>query len=465
VDDQPVVALYGARPAYRSIGGALDLDVAAAEANLASAQAHLQELLTLPDPEAVKIAEVQLTDAEIQLELAQAAYDSVSWVPEISMLPQSFQLQAATNAYEIAKAQYDQAVEGATPAQIASAQAQVAQAQAALDALTSGPPLTHSGDDVRQLEEALVALGYDAGGALAAGDEFSPATADAIKAWQAEIGAHVDGVVDFGEVVFLPGPVQVLDVLAQPGSQAGSVMQLATGDPVSGADIQQLEEALLALGYDAGERLVADGTVTIETIQAVLAFQEATGLEQDGIIDLSEVIFLPGAVRITSQMVLKGSSVGAGATVFDVTLTERVVSIALPADQQGLLAAGDPVTVELPDSTLISATVTSISQNATPSASGAAFFEAQAALDDPGAVDGLDEAPVDVIAVSDAVTDVMAAPVSALVALLEGGYAVERDAGGGNVQLVAVDVGFFGSNNLVQITSDALQPGDRVVVP
>ena len=78
---------------------------------------------------------------------------------------------------------------------------------------------------------------------------------------------------------------------------------------------------------------------------------------------------------------------------------------------------------------------------------------------------GLDEAPVDVIVVSDSVDDVMAIPVSALVALLEGGYAVEKDTGGGDIQLVAVEVGFFGSNNMIAVISDQLQPGDRVVVP
>jgi multidrug efflux pump subunit AcrA (membrane-fusion protein) len=78
---------------------------------------------------------------------------------------------------------------------------------------------------------------------------------------------------------------------------------------------------------------------------------------------------------------------------------------------------------------------------------------------------GLDEAPVDVIVVSDSIQDVMAIPVSALVALLEGGYAVEVDAGGGRLELVAVEVGFFGSDNMIAITSAGLEPGDRVVVP
>jgi hypothetical protein len=86
-------------------------------------------------------------------------------------------------------------------------------------------------------------------------------------------------------------------------------------------------------------------------------------------------------------------------------------------------------------------------------------------LDDPKDAEGLDEAPVDVIVISNSVEDVMAVPVSALVALLEGGYAVEMDAGNGSPQYIGVEVGFFGSNNLIQIISDQIQPGDMVLVP
>ena len=47
----------------------------------------------------------------------------------------------------------------------------------------------------------------------------------------------------------------------------------------------------------------------------------------------------------------------------------------------------------------------------------------------------------------------------------EGGYAVEKRVGPNQGQLVAVDVGFFGSDNRIAVTSDSLQPGDQVVVP
>ena len=53
---------------------------------------------------------------------------------------------------------------------------------------------------------------------------------------------------------------------------------------------------------------------------------------------------------------------------------------------------------------------------------------------------------------------VLAVPVGALVALSEGGYAVQP-AGGG---LVAVRIGMF-AKGLVQVTGDGLAEGDAVV--
>jgi peptidoglycan hydrolase-like protein with peptidoglycan-binding domain len=523
VDDQPVVVLYGEQPAYRSLGAAgPNLDAAAAQAALSSAKANLtaltsppseqqlqaarqsltaarqglQDLLDLPDPVAVQIAQANLTMAEMSLQAAQAAYDQVANQPDVGMSGEAAALWQATTNYELAQAQYNQALQGASPAEIANAQAQVAQAQATLGALqegvdpdalaaaeaqveqaqltlnalltgasSAGPTTPITGNDVLQLKAALVALGYDPKAMLTMDDEFTFATQAIVEAWQEDLGAHVDGIVDLGEVVFLPGPAQVLDVLATPGSQAASVVSIATGDPASGADVRQLEEALVNLGFDADGALVADGIYTSETTQALLAFQEATGLEQDGIVDLGEVIFLPGAVRVTTQLATKGSWVSAGTALLGVSLSDKVVRVDLPADEQGLLAVGDAVTVEMPDLTEVPAIVVFVSQTATPSANGPATFEVRIELNDPTVAAGLDEAPVDVIVVSDSVQDVMAIPVSALVALLEGGYAVEVDTGGGRIQLVAVEVGFFGSNNMIAITSTELEPGDRVVVP
>ena len=64
--------------------------------------------------------------------------------------------------------------------------------------------------------------------------------------------------------------------------------------------------------------------------------------------------------------------------------------------------------------------------------------------------------------VTDSATGVTAVPVSALLALAEGGYAVELD-GPSGTRLVAVEPGFF-ADGMVEVEG-AIEPGDRVVVP
>jgi hypothetical protein len=59
-------------------------------------------------------------------------------------------------------------------------------------------------------------------------------------------------------------------------------------------------------------------------------------------------------------------------------------------------------------------------------------------------------------------TGVLVVPIRALVALAEGGYAVER-VSGATSQLVAVEPGAFG-DGIVEITGDGVAEGDSVVV-
>jgi peptidoglycan hydrolase-like protein with peptidoglycan-binding domain len=61
------------------------------------------------------------------------------------------------------------------------------------------------GADVRQLERNLVALGYDPDGDIEVDGEFDSATAAAVRRWEEKRGVTEDGVVERGEVVFLPG--------------------------------------------------------------------------------------------------------------------------------------------------------------------------------------------------------------------------------------------------------------------
>ena len=325
-----------------------------------------------------------------------------------------------------------------------------------------------SGVDVQQLERALIDLGFDADGVLAADEVFTLETASAVRQFQMAFGLEVDGILDLGEIVFLPGPSQVVSQVVSKGMQTtGTVVRVTTGEPAAGTDILQLEKALLALQYDAGGKLEADGVFTLESIAAIIEFQNAGALEVDGIIDLGEVVFLPGAARVTDQLTTEGNVIGAGSNVLDISFSPKVVRMDLPSDEQGLLIVGSEVVVELPDQSKVPASVISVSNIAENPTNGfgLATFDVVIELSDSQLALGLDEAPVEVIVVSDSVVGVMAVPVSALVALLEGGYAVELDTGNGTKRYVGVETGFFGENGMIEIVSPELEPGDRVVIP
>jgi membrane fusion protein, multidrug efflux system len=62
------------------------------------------------------------------------------------------------------------------------------------------------GDDVRQLETNLRALGYTG---FTVDDEYTAATASAVKQWQDDVGLRETGSVDAEQVVFAPGAVRV----------------------------------------------------------------------------------------------------------------------------------------------------------------------------------------------------------------------------------------------------------------
>jgi hypothetical protein len=187
------------------------------------------------------------------------------------------------------------------------------------------------------------------------------------------------------------------------------------------------------------------------------------GLEADGIVHLGQVVFLSEAVRVSDRITPPGSPVAAGGAVLAITSNDIVVTAQLSAADQGTLAAGDAVTVELPSGRDVAATVQSVDTVATQGPDGT-YFEVIIILDDPSVAGALDEAPVDVEYITDSVSNVVAVPVAALLALREGGYAVEIDNGDGTTRLIAVDPGFY-ADGYVEVDVIGLTTGMLVVVP
>jgi hypothetical protein len=232
-----------------------------------------------------------------------------------------------------------------------------------------------------------------------------------------------------------------------------------------GADVRALEENLVALGYATSRTLTVDNTWTSATETAVKKWQHALGVEETGTVDVGAVAYRAGPVRVSSRTGTIGG--GTGGPVLTVTAVERAVTVDLDAGEQDAIQEGEKVDVELPDGRTVPATVRTKGRvvHAPPAQDpgGSWTIDVVVALDDPAAAGELDEAPVSVIVTDTKAAGVLAVPVAALLALAEGGYAVERDAGGGARSLVGVEVGAF-ADGWVEVTGDIAE-GDAVVVP
>ncbi len=325
-----------------------------------------------------------------------------------------------------------------------------------------------TGTDVAQLEQALVDLGYDPDGEVTVDDEFTFFTEQMVERWQEDIGVEVDGIVDLGDVVFISGPVTIDAAVAAVGGsvQPGApVVTIITGfEELSGDDVRQLETGLAALGYTGDGSLLVDGRFSAGTEQAVIQWQAAIGAEEDGVVNLGEVVFLPAAIRVDDQLTAVGSSVNNGTPVVGSSSADIVVTVDLATDDQALLSEGTTVTVVLPAGVEASAVVQSVATVATTDQQGNVSFEVIITLDDTTVAAGLDEAPVNVEVVTDSAEDVLAVPVTSLLALREGGYAVEVDRGNGAISLVPVEPGMY-ADGLVEVSAPGLSAGDMVVVP
>lgn len=234
-------------------------------------------------------------------------------------------------------------------------------------------------------------------------------------------------------------------------------------DGTEGRDILQLERNLAVLGFTDSGDMDVDGDFDDDTKQALVDWQEAVGSEDDGVADLGEIVFLPGPRRVGSHVTALGAPIAAGAQVMETTSTEQVVSLDLQASRQELARRGATVQVELPDGRTVPGRITDVGDVAERDPEDE---DADPTIEITVALRGrplrLDQAPVDVSLATEVARAVLAVPVEALLALAEGGYAVEVEDGAG-ARLVAVETGLY-ADGYVEVAGQGLTEGTRVVV-
>jgi hypothetical protein len=244
-----------------------------------------------------------------------------------------------------------------------------------------------------------------------------------------------------------------------------------------GPDVAQLNAALGRLGYWRGPAPVPANAYTGATAAAVGRWQVALGVPVTDTVALGAVAFLPGPVRVAGLVAALGAPARAGDQPLEVTGTGRQVAATVDPSSQVVPVTGQPVAIVLPNQQRVAATVTAVSAVVAASGSGSSGSGSSGSGSsgasggpsalavtvtpaDPAATGVLTDEPVQVAVVTQVAHQVLAVPVSALLALAGGGDAVELAA---THRLVPVVTGLFAGSR-VAVRGPGLRPGVRVVV-
>jgi membrane fusion protein, multidrug efflux system len=226
---------------------------------------------------------------------------------------------------------------------------------------------------------------------------------------------------------------------------------LKPGD--TGADAKQLTENLKALGYSGF------------TASQVRKWQKSLGWDQTGVVDPARIVCTAGGVRIEGTAASVGDSAGPGQTVLTFTGTRRVVTTSIEVDDARLAQVNAAVKVTMPDGKTVDGKVESAKTVVVPGQNGA---EASTRVD---VVIGLGETQLDLEQVSVRIIftastreKVLTVPVAALLALPEGGHAVEAVLDGAATKMIPVKTGLFAAGR-VEVSGEGLAEGMTVGMP
>jgi len=260
-----------------------------------------------------------------------------------------------------------------------------------------------------------------------------------------------------GSVIDRGGVLYEVDAIGIPLLLGGVPLYRELAEKVpTGDDVVQLQENLIALGYtEVGK---ADGKFGAGTTKAIKRWQKERKAEQTGKVAPGDVVVLPGPVRVSSVTAQLGAP--ADGPVLMVTGTERLVTVELTDAQKRLAKQDAKVSVLYGEDKATPGTVRELGVK--PSDDGKTSKAiATISLDDGALAATLEPGHVTVQFDGEQRKGVLAVPVQALLALREGGYALEV-VDGETRKLLAVKTGMF-AEGLVEVSGEGLVEGMRVV--
>jgi hypothetical protein len=221
------------------------------------------------------------------------------------------------------------------------------------------------------------------------------------------------------------------------------------GPTLKGADVAVVAANLKALGYSVGVVPAKDPSFTPAIATALKKWQRGVGLDDTGTLDVGQVLVLAGPMRVNSVTAQLGDA--ATGDLLSVTSTRKVVTMPVEATEVGQIKTGAAVTIMRPDNKSVPARVTAVGTTVDGGGKdqngGTPKLTVTVTPDDPSTLADLDAASVQVQVTTSVHKGVLAVPVGALVALREGGYAVQTPDG----KYQAVQTGMF-ANGMVEVS-------------
>lgn len=121
------------------------------------------------------------------------------------------------------------------------------------------------------------------------------------------------------------------------------------GLDAEGPDVAQLQTMLTALGHYAGS---VDGNAGARTIAAIRSWQKASGVEQTGVVEVADIIYvpsLPTRVSLDGEVVARGNLVDGGEQVVRALPASPEFRVPVTESQAAMMPAGTRVEITSPD--------------------------------------------------------------------------------------------------------------------
>jgi hypothetical protein len=369
------------------------------------------------------------------------------------------------------------------------------------------------GPDILELNRNLVALGFNPDG-IVVNDVWQPATTAGVELFQQSLGESQTGEVKLGHIVFLPHNRVISAVDASLGSNGGSSGgsgngSSAAGHPNTGPEFVSLTTTTTTprKPHRPHKKKKPHKPNTVAALLGLLRAQSAELQAQSAQLRAAQAAARgannPSGTNRDNKSGggggggggggsgnggggggggnggggSAGGGSGSGAAVLETSSTRLVATVDLDATKQSEAKVGEPVTVEMPGGSTVNGKVTAVSPVAQSSSnsdngsgggsgnnggsgngngSSGATIPVTIALAGRTSGAGLDQAAVSVSFAQAEAKNVRSVPVTALLAVAGGNYAVQEAAA--PHKLIPVTTGLFAAG-YVQISGRGIYPG------